>query len=383
MKMAIVHEWLVTYAGSESWLSQALECFPDADLFAVIDFLDDKDRKLIKNKKTQTTYIQNLPFAKKLYKKYLPLMPRAIEQLDLSKYDIIISSNHAVAKGVIVSPDQLHISYVHSPMRYAWDLQHQYLRESKLNKGLKGWLTKKILHKLRSWDVISANRVDFFISNSDFIARRIKKCYRREATTIHCGVDITKFSKVTKKEDFYLAISRLVPYKKMDLIVSAFTKMPDKKLVVIGDGPQFKQIKKIANNYHNINLLGYKSQNIVIDHMQRAKALIFAAQEDFGLVPIEAQACGTPVIAYGKGGCLETVIPIENSNKKIKNLKTTGIFFKEQNINSLLEAVNYFEKNQIKFTAASCRKNAERFSKDIFKKKFKEFVIKKWNELSK
>jgi glycosyltransferase involved in cell wall biosynthesis len=380
MKIAIVHEWLVTYAGSESWLSQALECFPDADLFAVIDFLDDEDRKLIKNKKAQTTYIQNLPFAKKLYKNYLPLMPRAIEQLDLSGYDIIISSNHAVAKGVIASPDQLHISYVHSPMRYAWDLQFQYLKESKLEKGLKGWFVKKLLHKLRTWDVISANRVDFFVSNSDYIAKRIQKCYRREATTIHCGVDITKFSKIAKKEDFYLAISRLVPYKKMDLIVSAFAKMPDKKLVVIGDGPQFKQIKKIANNYSNIKILGYAKQEVVIDYMQRAKVLVFAAQEDFGLVPIEAQACGTPVIAYGKGGCLETVIPIDNSDKKTINLKPTGIFFKEQNIDSLKEAIYYFEKNQKKFTATACRKNVERFSKVIFKKKFKEFVMRKWDE---
>ena len=305
MKVAIVCDWLVTYAGAEKVLEQILNIFPEADIFALVDFLDEDNRSFIKNKKVVTSFIQKLPKAKIKYRNYLPLMPLAIEQLDVTTYDLVISSSHCVAKGVITGPNQIHISYVHSPIRYAWDLQHQYLKESGLIKGVKGKIAKAILHYMRMWDVRTANGVDFFIANSEFIAKRIKKCYRREAAVIYPPVDVEAFKMREEKEDFYLTASRMVPYKKMDLIVEAFSRMPDKKLVVIGDGPDFGKIKSKATN--NITLLGYQPFGVLKDYMQKAKAFVFAAEEDFGITPVEAQACGTPVIAFGKGGALETV----------------------------------------------------------------------------
>ena len=228
MKIAIVCDWLVTYAGAERVLTEIINCFPQADLFAVIDFLPEDQRKFIQNKSVTTTFIQRLPLAKKIYRAYLPWMPLAIEQLDVSQYDLVISNSHAVAKGVITGPDQVHISYVHSPMRYAWDLQHQYLKETGLNKGLKGFLVKRLLHKMRLWDYRTPNGVDHFIANSNFIARRIWKIYRREADVIYPPVDTEKFIPKGAKENFYLTASRMVPYKKMDLIVESFAAMPDK-----------------------------------------------------------------------------------------------------------------------------------------------------------
>lgn len=370
MKIAIVHEWLITYGGAEVFVHDLLSIFPEADIFAVIDFLNEKDRFLINNKKVRTTFIQKLPKAKTKYKSYLPLMPMAIEQLDLSKYDLIISSSHCVAKGIITAPDQIHISYVHSPIRYAWDLQNQYLREAGLDKGLKGWIAKVILHYMRIWDTRTANGVDYFIANSKFIAKRIWKCYHRKADVIYSGINLDDFSFYDKKDDFYLTASRMVPYKKMDLIVEAFTQMPNKKLIVIGTGPDFDKIQKIAKGHENIKLMGYQSFEVLKDHMQRAKAFVFAAEEDFGRVPVEAQACGTPVIAYGKGGVLETVRGLG-----IKD-KPTGIFFDKQTKDSLIDAVNKFEQQNNLIKYKDCRENALEFGLDKFKYNFKNYVDK-------
>nr|WP_263324274.1 glycosyltransferase family 4 protein [Neobacillus sp. Marseille-Q6967] len=370
MKIAIVHDWLVTYAGAEKVLEQMLEIFPEADLFSVVDFIDKKDRKFIKNKEVKTTFIQKLPFAKKKYRTYLPLMPFAIEQLDLSSYDVILSSSHAVAKGVITGPDQLHISYVHSPIRYAWDLQHQYLKESNLTKGIKGLVAKYLLYKVRNWDYRTSNGVDIFLSNSSFISRRIWKVYRRESKVIYPPVDVSSFTMKKEKSDFYMTASRMVPYKKIDIIVEAFTKMPDKELIVIGDGPDFDKIKQKAGN--NIKLLGYQSFDILKEHMQNAKAFVFAAEEDFGITPVEAQACGTPVIAYGKGGALETVIS--------KDTNPTGIHFYEQTADSIIDAVNQFEKNQQNFKPENCRQNALKFSEERFKEEIKALVESEYSK---
>ena len=330
MKIAIVHEWLVNYAGSERVLEQILNIYPDADLFSLIDFLPENERGFIKNKTVTTSFIQNLPFAKTKYRYYLPLMPLAIEQLDLTGYDLVISSSHAVAKGVITGPDQIHICYCHSPMRYAWDMQFQYLRESGLDKGLKGLITKSILHKMRIWDVRTAHGVDQFIANSAYIARRIKKVYGRDSVVVYPPVDVNAFEYCELKEDFYLTASRMVPYKRIDLIVEAFAQMPDKQLIVIGNGPDFQKIKHLATP--NVKLLGYQPFKILKDYMQRAKAFVFAAEEDFGIIPVEAQACGTPVIAYGKGGALETVI-------ESKYDMATGYFFYEQKVSILIEII--------------------------------------------
>jgi len=366
MKIAIIHEWFVTYAGSERVAEQLLQLYPEADLFSMVDFLPAKERAFIMDKPVHTSFIQKLPFAHKKYRQYLPLMPLAVEQFDLSSYDLILSSSHAVAKGVLTGPDQLHISYVHSPIRYAWDLQHQYLKESGLNKGIKGLIAQKMLHDLRLWDLRTANGVDSFIANSKFIARRIWKVYRREAEVIYPPVDIEAFEFCEGKDDFYLTASRMVPYKKIDLIVEAFTEMPEKKLMVIGDGPDFKKIRSKAGN--NIQFLGYQPSNILKDYMQRAKAFIFAAEEDFGIMPVEAQACGTPVIAYGKGGALETVIGFEAQSTP------TGVFFNEQSVTSLIQAVKSFETYSKQILPQDCRNNAIRFSTKRFQNEISTFV---------
>ncbi|MDC9603966.1 glycosyltransferase family 4 protein [Xenorhabdus griffiniae] len=373
MKISLIHEWLVSYAGSEQVSASILRLYPHANLFSLVDFLPDEQRVNLENKVATTSFIQKLPKANKFYQKYLPLMPLAVEQFDVSNADIVISSSHAVAKGVLTGPDQLHISYVHSPMRYAWDLQHQYLRESGLNKGFKGWIAKWLLHKLRQWDYRTANGVDYFIANSHFIARRIKKVYGRDATVIYPPVAVDDFPCVEQKEDFYFTASRMVPYKKMDLIVEAFTQMPDKKLVVVGNGSEYKRISTLADGHSNIILLGYQPFEELKSHMQRAKAFVFAAEEDFGITPVEAQACGTPVIAFGKGGALETVRPLGND-------KPTGLFFEEQGVESLCSAVEHFERNINQFHPQFCRKNAERFSEARFAREFASFVEDKWQE---
>lgn len=366
MKVAVVCDWLVTYAGAERVIEQILNIYPEADIFAVVDFLSKDQRSFIKDKKVTTTFVQNLPMARKKYRNYLPLMPIAIEQLDVSKYDLVISSSHCVAKGILTGPNQIHISYVHSPIRYAWDLQHQYLKEAGLEKGIKSKIARLILHYMRIWDTRTSNGVDYFIANSNFIAKRIWKCYRRKAMVIYPPVNVDGFYYKENKEDFYLTASRMVAYKKMNLIVQAFSKMPDKKLIVIGTGPEFNQIKKAAGP--NVTLLGYQPFEILRDYMQRARAFVFAAEEDFGITPVEAQACGTPVIAYGKGGSLETVRDYDQKKNP------TGILFEKQDVSSLISAVHHFEEHESAISYLDCRKNAETFGENNFKVAFKEYV---------
>lgn len=365
MKVAIIHDWLVTYAGAERVLEQMLHIFPEADLYSLVDFLDTDNRNFIKNKIIHTSFIQKMPKAKKKYRNYLPLMPLAIEQFDLREYDLIISSSHCIAKGVITGPNQIHICMCHSPVRYAWDLQGQYLRESGLETGLKGWIAKIILHYIRLWDLRTVNGVDYFIAISKYIKRRIKKVYCRDSNIIYPPVDVSSFKLCENKDDFYITASRMVPYKKMDLIVEAFSKLPDKKLIVIGNGPDFEKIKSRAG--HNVVLMGYQPFEVLKEHMQRARAFVFAAEEDFGITPVEAQACGTPVIAFAKGGALETVRGLEQE-------KPTGLFFKEQTVTSVVNAISKFEENIAAFTAKNCRENAERFSEGRFRKEFKKYI---------
>ncbi|MBU6486312.1 MAG: glycosyltransferase [Burkholderiales bacterium] len=362
-RVAIVHDWLVTYAGAERVLEQMIACFPQADIFSLVDFVE--DRKFLRGKRATTSFIQRLPFARKKYRAYLPLMPLAIEQLDLSAYDLVISSSHAVAKGVLTGPDQVHISYVHSPIRYAWDLQHQYLAQSNLTRGLRSIMARVILHYIRNWDCRTANSVDHFVANSQFIARRIKKVYQRRADVIFPPVDVQSFVVGEQKEDFYLTASRMVPYKKIDLIVEAFSRMPGKRLIVIGDGPEMKSIRAKAGP--NVEILGYQPFAVLHDHMRRAKAFVFAAEEDFGIAPVEAQACGTPVIAFGKGGVLETV-------RELGQPHPTGLFFREQTVPAVVAAVREFEAHAGRFSALDCRANAERFSITTFRERFMRYV---------
>lgn len=369
MKVAIIHDWLVTYAGAERVLEQMLNCYPEADLFSLVDFLSEGSRSFIMDKPVTTSFIQKLPKAKTKYRSYLPLMPLAIEQFDLSGYDLVISSSHAVAKGVLVGPDQLHLCMCYSPIRYAWDLQFQYLRESKLEFGLKSWFARWLLHKVRLWDVRTANAVDHFIAISQFIVRRIEKAYRRDATVIYPPVDVSGFAFRPSKDDFYLTASRMVPYKKMPMIVEAFASMPDKRLVVIGEGPEFEKCRAVAGS--NVTLMGWQPFAVLKDHMQRAKAFVFAAEEDFGITPLEAQACGTPVIAFAKGAVLETIQGLHAE-------RPTGVFFDEQTPAAIKFAVELFENESRRISPADCRENVLRFSPERFRFEFTELVSIEW-----
>ncbi|MDJ0652111.1 MAG: glycosyltransferase family 4 protein [Simkaniaceae bacterium] len=361
MQVALIHDWLTTIGGAEKVLKSLAETLP-SDLFTLV-----KDPKRLigtpfESMNIKTSFIQKLPRAEKKYRFYLPLFPLAIEQFDLSAYDLVISSSHATAKGVLTHAEQIHICYCHTPMRYAWDLYQQYLRESNLKSGLKGILAKFFLHYLRMWDAHSSARVDAYVANSHYVARRIKKLYQRKASVIYPPVNLDYFDLEENKEDFYLTVSRMVPYKKIDLIVEAFSQMPDKKLVVIGDGPEREKIKGKAKK--NIEILGFQDDQILRNYLQKAKGFIFAALEDFGILPVEAQACGTPVIAFGKGGALETVID-----------QQTGLFFPEQTVSSLIKAVETFEKKV--FDSKVVRTHAETFREEVFKEKFQALVREK------
>ena len=372
MKIAIVHDWLYTYAGAEKVLEQIIQCFPQADLFSLIDFIPAGERGFIQNKTVTSSFIQRMPFAKTKHRHYLPLMPLAIEQLDVSSYDVVISSSHAVAKGILTGPNQLHICYCHSPIRYAWDMQHQSLREAGITSGLKSWLTRYILHKIRLWDYRTANGVDSFVANSKFIARRIFKVYRRDASVIYPNVDVDKFTLQSEKQDYYLTASRLVPYKKIVLIAEAFALMPDKKLKIVGTGPDQKKIADLVATAANIEYLGFVEDAGLVSLMQNAKAFVFAAEEDFGIIPVEAQACGTPVIAYGRGGSLETINGLGSESP-------TGVFFAEQSTAAVIAAVAQFEAQTV-ITPENCRQNALRFSVSRFRTEFTQFVEQKYQE---
>ncbi|MCH9624877.1 MAG: hypothetical protein S4CHLAM123_00390 [Chlamydiales bacterium] len=353
MRVALVHDWFTVYAGAERVVEEILTIFPKADLFSVVDFFPQALRqKHLLNKQVTTTFIQRLPFSKKIFKACLPLMPIAIEQLDVTGYDLVISSSTAVAKGVLIAPDQRHICYCNSPLRYAWDLQHQYL------KGKKRPLTRYLLHKLRLWDVRTSNSVDAFIGNSQFIARRIEKCYRRKAEVIYPPVAIEDFPLQQQKQEYYVTLSRLVSYKKVDAIIGAFALMPDKRLIVIGEGPEGKKLKKMATK--NVSFAGHLPQPALAKCIGEARAFIFAACEDFGIAPLEAQSTGTAVIAYGKGGVKETCAQ-------------TGVFFMEQSPQSIAQAVEQYELAQ-PLSPLRCRQNAERFSKERFRAEFLKLV---------
>ena len=374
-RIAIVHDWLVTYAGAERVLEQILLLYPEADLYAVCDFVPEAERAFLQGRTPRTTFIQRLPWARRKYRGYMPLMPLAIEQLDLSGYDLVISSSHAVAKGVLTGPDQLHVSYVHSPMRYAWDMQHQYLRESGLDRGVKGWLARWMLHRLRQWDLRTANGVDVFLANSDFIARRIWKTYRREATVLYPPVQLDRFTFSPQKDDYYFTVSRLVPYKRIDAIIEEFRTMPGRRLKVAGDGPDRRKLERLAQGAPNIELLGHTSDSDVARLMARARALVFAAEEDFGIVPLEAQASGTAVLAYAKGGAVETVRGLA-----VHDGAPTGVFFEQQTGEAVAEAVTRFEAHAEAFDPLACRAQAERFSIEHFRTGLRGAVIDAWQQ---
>lgn len=367
LKYALVHEWLTPKAtgGSELVVKEILKHI-DADLYALINFESTNPESYLYQRKIGSTFLQHFPLAENGVQKYLPLLPLAIEQLDLREYDVILSSSHAVAKGVLTTPQQLHICYSHTPMRYAWDLTFDYLQGSRAGRGIPGIFTRYLLHRLRQWDVISANRVDYFIANSQHTARRIWRCYRREAEVIYPPVEIERFSFQEKKEDFYLTVCRLVSYKKISLMVKAFNKL-GRSLVVIGTGPELDQIRELAKS--NVRVLGWQSAEVVGQYMREAKAFVYAACEDFGMAIVEAQACGTPVIAYGGGGALETVRDVRQYADS-----GTGVLFAPQTEDALVEAVEVFEARQGELVAEVARSQAANFSPEVFRKRYLAFL---------
>ncbi len=326
MRVAIVHDWFVTYAGSERVVEQLIGLFPQADLFALVDFLPASERGFLADKPVTTSFLQHMPGARRRYTSYLPLMPLAIEQFDLSKYDLVLSSSHCVAKGVLTGPEQLHISYVHTPMRYAWDAQHEYLSGRGLDRGLKSWAARWLLHKMRLWDARTANGVDSFVANSHFVRRRIEKVYGRQAQVIHPPVDVAAFQPASRRDDYYLTVSRLVGYKRVDVLVQAFAQLSNRRLMVVGDGPELARLRDMAGP--NVRFAGHLEAGRLRECMRRARAFLFAGREDFGIVLVEAQAAGVPVIALARGGAIDSIRGLDSA-------QPTGVLFEEQTVASV------------------------------------------------
>jgi glycosyltransferase involved in cell wall biosynthesis len=367
--MAVAYDWLQAWRGGETVLAAILRLYPHADLFAVVDFLPDALRPRIGGKRAHTTFVQNLPLARRYFRLLLPLFPRAIESLDLSRYDIVISISHAVAKGVRTRKDQLHICYCNTPMRYAWDLRGQYLPADGLGAGWKGRLAHRMLDRLREWDRRTSERVTHFIANSQFVRERIARCYDRDADVVYPPVDTAFYTPApgTKRGDHYLAASHWVPYKRLDVIVQAFARLDGRKLVVAGGGPGLAAARAMAPA--NVQFEGEVTRERMRDLMRGARGFVFAAEEDFGIVPLEAQACGTPVVAFGHGGARETV-------RDASEAHPTGVFFAEQSPDALADAVRRFEA--LPFDAADCRAQAEKFDAQTFDRSITSYVDERW-----
>ena len=376
MRVAIVHDWCVIYGGAERVLEHIIDCYPDADVFSLIDVVPEEQRHFLRGKRVTTSFLQRVPFIRRLYRKLLFLMPFAIEQFDLSGYDLVISSSYCVAKGVLTGPNQLHVSYCHSPMRYAWDHYHEYVQEMSLDRGPAGLFARWALHRIRDWDVRSSNSVDRFIANSGFVQARIRKYYRRESDLVSPPVETDLFRLCEAKEPFYVAAGRFVPFKRLDLVVEAFREMPDKRLIVIGDGPEFAKLRAKAGP--NVEFTGFLPPAEVADYLGRAKAFLFPSEEDFGIVPVEAQAAGTPVIAYGSGGALETVVGM-NSPGAVGRAPT-GVFFREQTPAALKRAVRLFEQEHSRFDPAAISRHAASFGVASFKRALRDAVTRACDE---
>ena len=370
MKVAVVQDWLETWAGSERVLVELLEIFPESDLFAVLEFLSPSDRARFKRDRITTSFIQRLPFARRHFRKYLPIMPFAVEQFDLRGYDLVISSCHAVSKSVITGPDQLHICLCHSPPRYAWDMQPQYLEQVGA-RGVGSWFIRYALHRFRAADFQSSARVDRFVAISHYVARRIRKCYRRESDVIYPPVHIPVVVETVARGAEYVTVSRFVPYKRIDVIVDAFRHLPDRVLNVIGDGPDADSLRRRATP--NVVFHGALDDNARDRLVGRSAAFLFAAEEDFGIAPLEAQALGVPVIAYSRGGSAETIRGLDHESP-------SGVFFDVQDAPSLADAIRVYETKRDRITAAACRANALRFSTERFRSEFSRYVSGAWGE---
>ncbi|MTI53330.1 glycosyltransferase [Geosporobacter ferrireducens] len=365
MKIAIVHDWLSNMGGAERIIRILHELFPEAPIYTLVYDRDNMPEDF-KTMDIRTSFIQKLPYGSRKYQSYLPLMPIAFEQFDLSEFDIVLSSSTACAKGVITKTETIHICYCNTPMRYAWDMYHDYIKN-------KGRITKYIIaffmNYIRLWDRLSADRVDYFVANSNNVAKRIKKHYKRESLVIYPPVDTDFYTPTNNTEDYYLVVSRLVPYKRIDIIIEVFNEL-GLSLKVIGEGSELKSLKSKART--NIEFLGKLSDEKVREYYRGCKAFLFPGEEDFGITPVEAQACGRPVIAFGKGGVLETVVD-----------GVTGVFFYRQEIKELIETIKVFENNCNVYDSSVIREHSLKFSKSVFKENIMKYVENKYMEFQK
>ena len=381
MKVAVVHEWLVTWAGSERVLAEIMGLFPGADLFVLFDRLPPDQRRQLPRNPAGQSFLQHVPFVEKIYRNLLPLMPSAIESLNLKSYDLVLSSSHAVAKGILPHPGQLHLCYCHTPPRYLWDMTEAYFSRS-FPGTVKKAAASLFLTPLRQWDYIAGQRPDAFMANSGFVARRISKIYRRRSTVIHPPVDVQRFIPKTRPGgEYFVTLGRLVPYKKIDRIVSAFAGSPH-KLCVVGDGPGRRMLQSLMQGQENIEWMPWISDAEWGSLLQKARAFVFMAEEDFGIAPIEAQAAGVPVIACGRGGVLETVRAVDigkiNDSDEVDWESASGLFYDEPVPESLRQAIASFVRLEDRFVPLASRRNAERFSDQVFRDLYGRFVRDRW-----
>ncbi|MBN2086869.1 glycosyltransferase [Candidatus Peregrinibacteria bacterium] len=363
MKIAIVTDWLTNYGGAESVISAFHDIFPDAPIYTTI-YRPKNMKELGKLKNVRTTWLDKIPTSKHQY--LLNFMPTAVEMMDLNEYDIVLSSCHSVSKGVITKPNTLHISYCHTPMRYAWESWDFETRLKKFPTFLHP-IIRKSIKKIKKWDYCAAQRVDSYIANSTHIGKQIKKHYERDSHVIYPPVHTEKFKPVNNPtEDFYLAVGRLIPYKKFDLIAQTFNKLK-KPVKIVGVGPQYEKIKAMESE--NVQVLGYVSEKELMDLYANCKAFLFPQLEDAGIVPLEAMSAGRPVIALNKGGSLDTMIDGK-----------TGVLFSDQTVKSLSDAIQKFET--MKFDPKFIRKHAEKYDVELFKKKILDYVEKEWGEFN-
>ncbi len=372
-RVAIVHDWLETPGGAELVLDELLALFPGAELFTMIDKRSPVNRGAsLSRVKVHTSWLQHMPGIKRSYRSWLPVMPLALRSLDVSAYDIVISNSHAVAKGIRTHARQLHLCYCLSPMRYAWDLKAQYLREAGLDRGAKAPLASAMLERMRRWDLANTSGVDAFATLSHYIAGRIERAYGRESVVIYPPVDTDYFTPrdpAVPRENPYVTASRFVPYKRLDMIAKAFALLPDRKLIIVGDGPDAAKVRAASGS--NVMLVGRESRERVRDRLRVARAFLFAAEEDFGIAPVEAQACGTPVIAFGRGGVTETVRGLDAE-------APSGLLYDAQTPEALADAVRRFEALARPITADACRASALRFGAELFRAGMRAFVEREW-----
>ncbi len=363
MKVAFIHDWFTIPAGAEKVATEVIDLIQPHGVFALFNFMDFKSlHKITQGRGVKTSFLQQIPQARQHYRHLAPFYPRAIANIDVSKFDILISSSWMAAKGISKAPHQIHVSYCHTPMRFAWDMEETYLTKYGLNSGIKKFFAKAMIKRLKKWDARTAKDVDFFIANSNFVAKRIQRAYGRKSTVIYPPVDTKRFALKEHKEDYYFTAARLVDYKNIELIIQAFSKLPKHRLVIAGTGPMEGYLKKMAPP--NVTFAGWVHDDELVKLMQNAKAFVNASIEDFGIAGLEAQSCGTPVIALGKGGYLETVI--ENH---------TGMFFKREHPEVLVDTILRFERHS--FDPYDIRRNAKRFDKEVFRERFLNFFLDK------